>query len=217
MMNVIDLPVDILLNIFVWLQLSDLLALRKVCKPFICKSLGILMKHCMYDTLIRRAKISSLSHASGTSGTEPYQCASSSAACPYRASPVTVLISRASLQHRLSVWQYARTGYGPTGRLLNPTVTQLLIFARHTSVSSRNLATEFLPGWNGKYLLTLTLFDYSSDAENRRYSFELWDIGTPDTTKPIGELLVAGLLGYAVNSEAGSPHVLSVTRRNLDQ
>ena len=83
--------------------------------------------------------------------------------------------------------------------------------------SSRNLAAEFLPGRNGRYLLTLTLFDYSSDAEHPRYSFELWDIRIPDTTKPIAELLVAGLLGYAVNSLPGTPHVLAVTRRNGTQ
>ena len=87
---------------------------------------------------------------------------------------------------------------------------------------SRNLAAEFLPGWGGRYLLTLTLFDSSSDRENRRFSFECWDLRAAESAdgtirKPIAELLVAGLLGYAVNTALGNEHVLAVTRRNGNQ
>ena len=82
-----------------------------------------------------------------------------------------------------------------------------------SSSGSRNLAAEFLPGWRGRYLLTLTLFDSSaSDRENRRYAFECWDLSL-EHPQPIAELLVAGLLGYAINDVAGSRHVLAVTRR----
>ena len=77
---------------------------------------------------------------------------------------------------------------------------------------ARNLAAEFLPGYGGRYLLTLTLFDATSDRDNRRFSFECWDISGPQPTI-LAELLVAGLLGYAVNSEASSPHVLAISRR----
>lgn len=79
--------------------------------------------------------------------------------------------------------------------------------------SSRNLAAEFLPGWNGRYLLTLTLFDSHSERENRRYSFELWDISKTQP-KLLAELLVAGLLGYAINTSPGCDNVLAITRRD---
>ncbi len=77
---------------------------------------------------------------------------------------------------------------------------------------SRNLSVEFLRGWGGRYLMTLTLFDSSTDRENRRYSFECWDLSL-EQPKPIAELLVAGLLGYAMNDVAGSTHVLAITKR----
>ncbi|KAI0694575.1 hypothetical protein C8T65DRAFT_666621 [Cerioporus squamosus] len=82
----------------------------------------------------------------------------------------------------------------------------------YQNAGSRNLSVEFLRGWGGRYLMTLTLFDSSTDHEHRRYSFECWDLGL-EQPKLVAELLVAGLLGYAMNDVAQSTHVLAITRR----
>lgn len=69
---------------------------------------------------------------------------------------------------------------------------------------------------DGRYLLTLTLYTTSSDRESRRFSFQCWDLSqTQAQGEPtaIAELLVAGLLSYAVNTSPDSPNVLSITLR----
>ena len=82
--------------------------------------------------------------------------------------------------------------------------------------SHRNLAVEFLPQRDGCYLLTLTLYTTSSDRESRRFSFQCWDLArTQAQGEPteIAELLVSGLLSYAVNASPDSPNILAVTLR----
>ena len=81
-----------------------------------------------------------------------------------------------------------------------------------SSKGARNLAAEFLPGYRGRYLLTLTLHDSFSERDTRRFSFECWDISGPEPTL-LADLHVASLLGYAVNSVASSPHILAICRR----
>ena len=82
-----------------------------------------------------------------------------------------------------------------------------------TFVSARNLACEFLPGHGGRYLLSLTLYERSSsDSEVGRFSFECWDISCSPPVS-LATMLVANLVGYAVNSQSSSPHMLAVSRR----
>lgn len=84
----------------------------------------------------------------------------------------------------------------------------------HAGSNTRNLAASFLSGTGGRYFITLSLFDSSSDRENRRYSFECWDLNAPQNPELIAELLVSGLLGYAFNSLPGHRDILAVTRRD---
>ncbi|RPD53930.1 hypothetical protein L226DRAFT_616091 [Lentinus tigrinus ALCF2SS1-7] len=194
--NIQDLPVDILFQIFSELDVDHLLALRRTCRTIEAATRDRSVWHSALSAhfLQRGLPIPGLHHDHDKE---------EETILKLTASELERLVVRA---HRFwTNWTSAQpTSFShvhlvPTRRLWSNT-------------GSRNLSVEFLRGWSGRYLMTLTLFDSSTDRENRRYSFECWDLSLQQP-KPIAELLVAGLLGYAINDVPGSTHVLAVTRR----
>ncbi|KAI0741255.1 hypothetical protein C8Q80DRAFT_1193359 [Daedaleopsis nitida] len=197
-MNLPSLPVDVLLAIFIHLEVIDLLTIRKTCKDLepVTRDRSVWHKALSIRFLQAGIPIPGINrwHAldSELSAEQLEQLT-------IRAYRLWTNWTSPQPQH------FTQLDIRPTSR------------AWAANARTRNLAVFFLPGCNGRYLLTLSLLD-SSERDDRRYSFECWDLHTADadrlTMKPVAELLVAGLLGYSPNSAPESPHVLAVTRRH---
>ncbi|KAL7280626.1 hypothetical protein ACG7TL_005563 [Trametes sanguinea] len=77
--------------------------------------------------------------------------------------------------------------------------------------NARNLAIAFIPGIPD-HILTLTL--YGDTTFHERYSFELWNVAGGSQATFVDTVAVAGLLGYAINSDAESNVTMTITRRS---
>ena len=77
---------------------------------------------------------------------------------------------------------------------------------------ARNLAVHYLPGREGRYLLTVTFYD--EPAAPRQYVIHCWDIGK-GTGQPrvVATLRCVNLTGAIVNTDPTHPGILAVTRR----
>ncbi|KAH9940738.1 uncharacterized protein BXZ73DRAFT_98568 [Epithele typhae] len=194
-MNVSLLPIDILFQLCAALDVNDILSLRQTCKS-LCT---VTRERCVWhQALISRFVRSGLP----TPGLHETDLTSL---------PSAALEHLVVCAHRLhSNWTSPRPQ--ATRRAdIHPT------HRAWPAIGARNLAAEFLAGHGGRYLLTLTLFDSSTESNNRRFSFECWDLAAPERPVLLAEFLVASILGYAVNTEPGYPHVLAVLRREDDR
>ncbi|TFY50825.1 hypothetical protein EVJ58_g10872 [Rhodofomes roseus] len=76
----------------------------------------------------------------------------------------------------------------------------------------RNLAVHYLPGREGRYLLTITLYD--QPAAPRKYVVHCWDIGEEaGEPKVVAALRCTDLTGATVNTDPSHPGILAITRR----
>ncbi|KAH9832661.1 uncharacterized protein C8Q71DRAFT_777549 [Rhodofomes roseus] len=76
----------------------------------------------------------------------------------------------------------------------------------------RNLAVHYLPGREGRYLLTITLYD--EPAAPRKYVVHCWDIGEEaGEPKVVAALRCTDLTGATVNTDPSHPGILAITRR----
>ncbi|PIL24774.1 hypothetical protein GSI_12660 [Ganoderma sinense ZZ0214-1] len=190
-----DLPGDVLFHIFTFLDIRDIVYLRKTCKALEDLTRDRSVWH---DVLSTRF----LQKGLPIPGIKDRCVSSLSAAGLER---VTIRASR-----------YWSNWISPQPQCyfsleIRPTARPWTSIPSH-----RNLAAEFLPWMDGRYLLTLTLYTTSSDRESRRFSFQCWDLAQTQTQgapTEIAELLVSGLLSYAVNTSPDSPNVLAITLR----
>ncbi|KAI1790291.1 hypothetical protein LXA43DRAFT_1017343 [Ganoderma leucocontextum] len=193
-----DLPADLLFQIFAFLDIRDIVHIRNTCKALEDVTRNHSVWHHALSTRF-------LQKGFPTPGIKNHNVSSLSAGQLER---LTIRASRYWSNWTSSQPQcYTRLDIRPTARPWS------------SLPSHRNLAVEFLPWLDGRYLLTLTLYTTSSDRESRRFSFQCWDLARNqaqgEPTK-IAELLVSGLLSYSVNTSPDSPSVLAVTVRGGD-
>ncbi|TBU45390.1 hypothetical protein BD309DRAFT_989574 [Dichomitus squalens] len=194
-----QLPTDVLLHIFVYLEIADVVRLRKTCKALEAVTRDRSVWHEALSTRFMHSGIpvpgvQLRDDISSLSSTELERLA-------IRASRYWANWTSPQPQC------YTRLDIRPTPRPWS------------SSPSHRTLAIEFVTRRSCLYLLTLTLCTVSSGRDNRRFAFECWDLQQGQAlghANRIAELLVSGLLSYSVDPTPNSKHLLAVTSRDAD-
>ncbi|KAI0367624.1 hypothetical protein BV20DRAFT_1024247 [Pilatotrama ljubarskyi] len=184
-----DLPEDVLLDIFQHLHAHDILSLRQTCKALESATRERTVWH---EALSRHSRQSRL----------PIPALAECELWVLSASDLERLTLRAL--RFWANWQSPR----PEAYKHVPISP---IRSMERSRGARNLAVVFLPNLPG-HVLTLTL--YNDNSQDRRYSFELWDVRQTSKAIHVDHLALEGLLGYAVNSDPDGACTMAVTRRD---
>ncbi|KAI0358228.1 hypothetical protein OH77DRAFT_1253981 [Trametes cingulata] len=185
-----DLPEDILLDIFEHLHAHDILSLRRTCRALEAATRERTVWH---EALARHARQSRLSIPALSQADAPLASLS--------ASELERLTLRA-----LRFWS---NWLSPRPHAYRH-IPVLPMRSIERSRGARNLAVVFLPNVPG-HVLTLTL--YNDNSQERRYSFELWDVRGRGKAVYVDHHALEGLLGYAVNSARDGACTMTITRR----
>ncbi|KAI0675559.1 hypothetical protein C8Q78DRAFT_1005131 [Trametes maxima] len=187
-----DLPEDILLDIFRHLNVCDIIHIRQTCKGLEAVTRERAVWH---EALSRHAARSHLP----IPGLEDYGTSELSATQMERQTRRAMRFWRNWLSSRPEAYQHI-------------TIRPARPVARNRT--PRNLGVMFLPDVPD-HVLTLTLYD--DTAQDRRFSFELWDIrpamsGAEATC--VDTLQIEALLAYAINATYGCVANIAITRRD---
>ncbi|OBZ73695.1 hypothetical protein A0H81_06257 [Grifola frondosa] len=184
-----SLPVDILLQIFGALEVSDILAIRCTNKFF----QSITHEHSIWHEVLHTQVVQRGIPLPGL-----------------RDRSITTL-SAAQLEHLACNALRLRANW--TSAIPVCTRHVDIIPLKIRSSRTRNISVQFLPGRGNRYLLAITLYD--DPAEPRKCMIQCWDITSENPQKcvQVAMMLCVGVHGVTVNSDPNHAAVLAVTRR----
>ena len=116
-----------------------------------------------------------------------------------------------ALARRATKYHQNWTSHHP--KMTNSTMISSREMSSYSGV--RTLATLFLPGYNGRYLVTSSFLE--SSREPRSIVVHCWDLGNPNLPRSVATLSISTFAAISVNQEADTSAMVSVTRRSTDK